>query len=131
MYCILIVTEDPTVTSCRSTISSSGQSASVLCFNHSNLVFVNFVPTQINVTWEALYLDPNPVPRRPAYVRGFDIGLVGLYTEASLYRAASKCLAACGTAISVCIQILMWLFQLAATIVLTLLLAQMLLTMDR
>lgn len=101
MYCILIVTEDPTVTSCQSTVSGSGQSASVLCFNHSNLVFVNFVPTQINVTWEALYLDPNPVPRQPAYVRGFDVGLVSLYTEASLYRAASKCLVACVAANSV------------------------------
>ena len=89
----LVVTEDPTVMSCQSAIGASGQSVSVLCFNDSNVVFVNFVPTQINITWEALYLDPNPVPRLPAYVRGFDVGLVGLYAEASLYRAASKCMA--------------------------------------
>ena len=101
MYCIFVVTEDPTVTSCQSTVSGSGQSAAALCSNHSNLVFVNFIPTQINVTWEALYLGPSPMPRRPAYVRGFSVGLVGLYAEASLYRAASKWLVACVVANSV------------------------------
>lgn len=85
-----VVTEGPIVTSCQTIVDGSGQSVSVLCSNESNLVFVNFVPTQINVTWEAMYLDPNPIPRRPAYVTGFDVGLASLYAEASLYRASSK-----------------------------------------
>jgi len=76
--------------SCQTTLDGSGQSVPVLCSNESDLVFVNFVPTQINVTWEAMYLDPNPIPRRPAYVTGFDVGLTSLYAEASLYRASSK-----------------------------------------
>ena len=89
--------------SCQSVVSDSGQSVSVLCFNQSNLVFVNFVPTQINVTWEAVYLDPNPVPRPPTYVTGFDVGLAGLYAEASLYRAASKCMACTAVNIVKCV----------------------------
>ena len=78
--------------SCWSSVAASGQSASATCSNDSNLVFVNFVPTLINVTWEAMYLDPSPLPRRPAYVMGFDVGLVSLYATASLYRAASESL---------------------------------------
>lgn len=74
---------------CQTAVDGSSRSASAPCLNESNLVFVNFVPTQINVTWEAVYLDPNPIPRRPAYVTGFDVGLSSLYAEASLYRAAS------------------------------------------
>lgn len=85
---------------CQTTVDGSGRSASVLCSNESSLMFINFVPTQINVTWEAMYLDPNPVPRRPAYVTGFDVGLASLYAEGSLYRASSELYGTCyGTTI--------------------------------
>lgn len=86
----LAVTEEPMVMTCQTTVDGSGQSVSALCLNESNPVFVNFVPTQLDVTWEAMYLDPNPLPRRPAYVTGFDVGLANLYAEATLYRAASE-----------------------------------------
>lgn len=75
---------------CQTSVNTFGQSTSNLCSNESTPVFVNFVPTQLNVTWEAVYLDPNPIPRQPAYVTGFDVGVARLYVEASLYRAASK-----------------------------------------
>lgn len=87
---MLAVTEEPTVMSCQTTVGGSSQSSSVPCLNESNLEFINFVPAQINVTWETMYLDPNPVPRRPAYVTGFDVGLARLYAVANLFRAASK-----------------------------------------
>ena len=86
----LAVTEEPMVMTCQTTVDGSGRSVSALCLNESNPVFVNFVPTQLDVTWEAMYLDPNPLPRRPAYVTGFDVGLANLYAEAALYRAASE-----------------------------------------
>jgi len=77
--------------SCQATINGvPGQSASVMCLNISDLEFVNFLPTQVAATWEAVYLEPNPRPRQPAYVTGFSVGLARLYVEASLYRAASK-----------------------------------------
>ena len=85
------VTDVPTVMSCQATINGvSGQSASVMCLNVSDLEFISFLPTQVAATWEAVYLQPNPAPRRPAYVTGFSVGLAHLYVEANLYRAASK-----------------------------------------
>lgn len=90
VYIWLAVTEEPAVITCQTTVGGSGRSVSALCLNESNLVFVNFVPAQLDITWEAMYLDPNPTPRRPAYVTGFDVGLARLYAEATLYRAASE-----------------------------------------
>jgi len=85
------VTDVPTVMNCQTTISGAPeQSASIMCLNISDLKFVNFLPTQVAATWEAIYLEPNPPPRPPAYVTGFGVGLARLYVESNLYRAASE-----------------------------------------
>lgn len=77
--------------SCQTTIDGGpAQSASVMCLNASDMEFVNFLPTKVAATWEAVYLQPNPPLRQPAYVTRFSVGLASLYVEANLYRAASK-----------------------------------------
>ena len=53
-------------------------------------LFINFVPTLLDVEWTASFRGPGSPPPPPAYVQDFAVGVARSYVTAELRRASSE-----------------------------------------